>query len=380
MTQADGSRVPAKGHAAHVSTVHHPFDTRIFQRQARSLAQHGWSVTVLSGHPMAPSKTIGGVLFVRLRVPARRVLRIALASLVALAPVLRTRADVYHLHDPELVPLGLMLRLLGRVVVFDMHEYYSAIADATSHGIRRRLFRSLFRLTTESLPNRALNGVVFATAGLAEAVRPGRAARIVVYNLPQVDVVGSGMEDARVSRAVFVGTISPPRMRVMLDAARRASKVVACPWVFVGVAAATVSWARSRDPELVRSGIVEFRQRMPLSDLMVFLSQSLVAVNYHPSERRFDVALPVKVLEYAAAGCCPVTSDFDELRRFLRPGVDYLVANGPEELAEHVVWATQHAEAAQEVGASARASVAKHADWAEEARKLDGFYSRLVLR
>src|SRR6185437_4142964 len=35
---------------------------------------------------------------------------------------LAERADIYHFHDPELMLLGLMLRLHGKEVIFDVHE------------------------------------------------------------------------------------------------------------------------------------------------------------------------------------------------------------------------------------------------------------------
>ena len=39
-----------------------------------------------------------------------------------LAKAVTLNADLYHLHDPELIPIGLKLKRLGHRVIFDSHE------------------------------------------------------------------------------------------------------------------------------------------------------------------------------------------------------------------------------------------------------------------
>ncbi len=46
---------------------------------------------------------------------------------------LAEKADIYHFHDPEPVPYGLLLRALGKKVIYDVHEYYKMKLLSKTH-------------------------------------------------------------------------------------------------------------------------------------------------------------------------------------------------------------------------------------------------------
>ena len=109
-----------KRRVAILSSVHPPFDTRIFHKQARSLASAGYDVTLVVPH--ARDETVDGVKLRALPQAGSRPRRMLGAPARVLREALRLRADVYHFHDPELIPIALLLKRRGKSVIYDVHE------------------------------------------------------------------------------------------------------------------------------------------------------------------------------------------------------------------------------------------------------------------
>jgi glycosyltransferase involved in cell wall biosynthesis len=94
---------------------------RIFTRECCSLVQAGYALDLVIGAERDVVRE--GVHIHALRLPRRRLLRMAVGPWIALRAALRTRCCLYHYHDPELIGMGFVLRwVLGKKVVFDIHE------------------------------------------------------------------------------------------------------------------------------------------------------------------------------------------------------------------------------------------------------------------
>jgi len=105
----------------HLTSLHPAKDNRILYKECTTLAQNGYDITLIA--PDADDTIINGVKvtgfissrggrFTRMMSGMKRLYRKARA----------VNADVYHFHDPELMPLGFWLRLKGKKVVIDIHE------------------------------------------------------------------------------------------------------------------------------------------------------------------------------------------------------------------------------------------------------------------
>lgn len=118
---------PDRIRVCHLSNLHVAFDTRIYFRFCRSLARD-YDVTLIAVHPR--EEVVNGIRIIPIRRLKNRYFEMVTASLRMFPKALRVRAKVYQIHDPELIPCGLWLRILGKKVVFDVHENFAAdIAD-----------------------------------------------------------------------------------------------------------------------------------------------------------------------------------------------------------------------------------------------------------
>jgi glycosyltransferase involved in cell wall biosynthesis len=110
----------------HLSSHHEPFDNRVFARECQSLAQAGYDVTLIVQHDRDEVRS--GVRILGVPRYCNRLERVTRTAFRVFRRALAERADIYHFHDPELIPWAMALRLLGKRVVYDVHEDYAQAA------------------------------------------------------------------------------------------------------------------------------------------------------------------------------------------------------------------------------------------------------------
>ena len=92
----------------HLTSVHSPFDTRIFFKECLSLVEAGYQVTLIAPH--THDETVQGVRILALPSSSNRMSRMTLRVWRVYQLAKKLNADLYHFHDPELIPLGMLLK------------------------------------------------------------------------------------------------------------------------------------------------------------------------------------------------------------------------------------------------------------------------------
>ena len=382
-------RYPAgpKGPAVcHITTVHQPFDTRIFHKECVSLARAGYDVHLVACHDR--DEVVDGVRIHALPRPPGRLRRMLCWPwrAVAVARGIRPRPAVYHIHDPELLPAAQALRLGGERVIFDVHENIAAdilYKPYWSPGVRRAVswaYRQAERLLTAGLPTVHV---------LAEIARTYCGRRVVVRNLPlrrQIDestAEAAGPPPHR-HRLVYLGVVSTERgAGTMLEVMRRLlGRGVDCELVVVGpvheahLAERLTDEAASDD----LAGRVILRGALPYPAAMAEVKAAdLGLCLFHPVPNNLT-SLPNKLLEYLSMGTAVVASDFECWRPYVRGtgGGIQVDPLDPVQIADGIEDLLRRPRQVRRMGELGRAAVRERLCWEVEQEKLLALYRSLA--
>ena len=123
-------------HICILAPVHPYDDVRVFQKEAVSLAQWKYRVTLYARGKSNVS--INNIQIKVLPTYRKRIFRFLNIPKVFWY-ALNEKADFYHLHNPDTLPIGFALKLMGKKVIYDTHE------DFTQRIFSRNWIPPLFR-------------------------------------------------------------------------------------------------------------------------------------------------------------------------------------------------------------------------------------------
>lgn len=130
----------------HITSAHRAEDLRIFRKECASLAKAGYDVYLVE---RGESTEKMGVHIVGTgEMPEKRFLRMTLGTRRVYKKALELDCDIYHFHDPELLPYGLKLKKSGKKVIFDCHENTvgQILEKGWLPGVMRKLISFSYRL------------------------------------------------------------------------------------------------------------------------------------------------------------------------------------------------------------------------------------------
>ena len=369
-----------------LTTVHPRQDTRVFHRQSRTLAEHpglDLHLVVADGKGSGTEESDG----VAIRVvdigkpPGGRVGRMTIGSWRAIRAVMSLRARVAHFHDPELIPACIVLKLLGRRIVYDVHEDYP-LQILHKHWLPAALRRPLagFMRAIEFVAAGLFDAIVCANPKATERFPPRKTVLVRNFPIPSELVAPSSTAYARrLESFVYVGGIA---------AIRGAGQMVEAIRLMPGHHAVRLDLAGSFSPASLEGELRSlpgwervhyhgWASRAQVAGLLGGARAGLVVLQ--PTQNYPD-AYPVKMFEYMAAGLPVIASDFP-LWRGIVDGAGCGLLVDPTDtaaIARAMQWILEHPVESEEMGRRGRLAVENRYNWSKESETLLRLYARLM--
>jgi glycosyltransferase involved in cell wall biosynthesis len=303
-----------------------------------------------------------------------RALRMLLTTTRVALKVLRTRAEAYHFHDPELLPVGVLLKLLRRRVIYDSHEDMPLAITSKPYlplPLRRPISRAYAMF--ENWCARRFDAVVTATSSIAARFERIGTRTLVVTNYPQLrDFPPPPPEETEREDAVcYIGGISRTRgLLEMIDAVELAGVRLLLAGDLSSrelraEAMARPGWKRVEELGVIdRAGTVEVMQRS-FAGLVVL----------YPEPNHVE-SLPIKMFEYMSAGLPVIASDFPLWREIVdQARLGFVVdPHDPVQIAEAIRKLRDDPKGTREMGIRGRRAVEEIYNWSPQYVKLRALY------
>lgn len=305
----------------------------------------------------------------RMSVGAWRVYRSALAL----------QGDLYQLHDPELLPVGLLLKREGKRVVFDAHEDVPLQLLSKPYLARplRHVFASAYAWLQKIAAHR-FDGIVTATPSIASRFTPHNSATTCICNYPLLaEFQAPTPWHERSDTVCYLGDITA--IRGAHEMVRAMSRVRGTTRLnLAGRAAAPELLGQlQREPGWERVNTLGQVDRKGVCRLLAQSRAGLVTL--HPTANYLD-SLPIKMFEYMAAGIPVIASDFPAWRAIIDTFqcgvcVDPL---DPDAIAGAIDSLNADPLAAQRMGTNGRTAVLSQFHWEREFNALLALYTKLL--
>lgn len=362
----------------HLTSVHQNNDVRIFKKECVSLAKAGYEVYLVAH---GESSYTDGVHIVGIGDPASRIRRILITTKIIYKKALEIDADIYHIHDPELLPCALKLKRKGKKVIFDSHENY--VMQLKHRAYLPKLIGSAIAKAYyfyETAAVKKLDAVIFPCTMNGENIFQNRARHTVfISNAPMLAELYDryNPDSVKAERTVVhVGTLSYERgITHLVKAADKARVKLILAGKFVS------SQYYESVTAMPEFRAVDYRGFASREEVIDICSQANIGLSTLLDKGQYYLAdnLATKVYEYMSLGLPVIISETPYAQK-LNEKYHFGICVNPEnvdEIADAIAYILDNPHFAREMGANGRSLVIEKLNWGIEEEKLLALYEQL---
>lgn len=353
----------------HLSSAHADGDVRIFHKECVTLAEAGFKVSLVITN--TTTRVEDGVNIVSFpREENARLKRMTKTVYQTFKVAKKINADAYHFHDPELMFVGILLRLKGKKVSYDVHEDVpKQILDKKWLGPKwvRYIISLGFRFF-QWFSCLFFYHIFTATPEISKRFNSKKTSTL--YNYPIIKYLQEAPEsdyNKTVPSVIYAGGLTALRgiKELILAIGKLEGKVelwLIGPW-------------ESETFQKECEGLAEYKHtvyfgKIPLKKVYEYYKiADIGAHTVYPSDRHL-IGIPTKILECMGIGMPVILTDGEYWRSFFGDTVRFVDALDPQDMANHIQDLVDHPEQTQKMASSGKKFIIEKCSWEAEGKKL----------
>lgn len=366
----------------HLTTVHLRTDIRIFIKEARTIASNSiYNVLLMVADGKGNVDEEQGKVSIHDLgdLGKGRLMRMLRGPWRAFLAISKIKPAVVHFHDPELIPLGLLLKLVGLSVIYDVHE------DMPEQILSKEYIPRIIRVQISKLVDlmekkisTKFDAIICATDIIRDKFRLKHAKHaFTVWNYPLISEMPYDVIpwNKRKKSVCYIGSISEIRgIYTMVKGVDKTSVTLMLGGSF---SSQSLLNKVSNMPGWAKTHYLGYLNRREVINILGLCRAGLHLV--YPLRRHLE-GIPTKMFEYMASGIPVIVTNspyWEPIVHGYNCGllVD-VMSNG--QVAEAIEWIIEHPREAEQMGLNGRRAIKEKYNWESEEKKLLSIYHKLI--
>ncbi|MBR3424450.1 MAG: glycosyltransferase family 4 protein [Neisseriaceae bacterium] len=362
----------------HLTSVHQRYDVRIFHKECVSLS-HKWETDLIVADNKG-DEVCQNIKIYDVGKENGRLNRIFKTTHKVYLKALQLDGDIYHLHDPELIPIGLKLLKNNKKVIFDAHEDVPK-QILNKPYLKKWLAKILanFYQKYEHKSLKKFTGIITATPYIRDIFLQINNNTVDICNFPKLEEFNIRNIDKNQNKknVCYIGGLTYVRgIQEIVEATQYLPSQIQ-----LKIAG---QFSESDFEQKIKSlptwNNVDYLGFLNREEISQLLNQSFCGlVTLHPIPNYLD-AYPVKMFEYMAMGLPVIASNIPLWKNIIDNEECGLCVNpnNPQEIANAIEFLFNNKDKAIQMGENGKKAILQKFNWEIEENKLFSFYGKLL--
>ncbi len=365
----------------HVTVGHSPLDDRIFYKECSSLAKIYDDVTIIAPNEnqLDPRNNVRFITFPKAGLFTN--LKMAYKKAV------EVDADVYHIHEFELLPYALLLKYkYGKKVIHDAHE---TIYFYFTEFSRRSRFITVpvgaIAQAIEWFCSIFVNRIITVTPWVAKGFKPFNKNLDLIYNYPLLSHfhLDKNVEKTKTPLILYPGQISTARN---IDIMVRSMVFVKekFPDAKLLLLGNTTPWFKTDLDNILDKNdlhdVVQINAPIPYTEIPDLMKSATIGLASMAPNESFKRSIQIKPFEFMCAGIPVIAARVPSTEIYVENSNAGLLIDNPtpKNIADGIIKLLSNPALIQEMGKNGKKAVTEQFNWSKEEIKLYNIYQQVI--